>query len=362
MGTRHLEIAGLPEVYEYIVINPTDAGMFLVNYDPHNWNLLKRDFSQLPVRTRAKLMNDVLLLVRGGEQDYVLALNLTLNLFDETDCSVWTPLFKHLSNIEPLYSFTPVEEKLNAYLRLLLTHRFDAMVQPDFESDNDYRNCWNQAKEQLYKLGYQPHVDKARERLQEIMPIFLVNDTNSGMVVFCPEFMRNDSEDWLARNTELHYFLDSQRETKPFLERSLAKCPGYSSLVERVLNQTLDDNTVLTTTDWYGILNFISSSSEAQNISLEFFFENYNQLKYKFYFMEEYWKSLVTRVTDNIRTEETLSKLNQLCKEHEGKLGYTQSVFEEAIKKATKTIEWCRSNLPDINIWLEDVLPRAGVM
>ncbi|KAJ4438629.1 hypothetical protein ANN_14576 [Periplaneta americana] len=26
MGTRHLEIAGLPEVYEYIVINPTDAG------------------------------------------------------------------------------------------------------------------------------------------------------------------------------------------------------------------------------------------------------------------------------------------------------------------------------------------------
>ncbi|KAJ4438627.1 hypothetical protein ANN_14574 [Periplaneta americana] len=87
--------------------------MFLVNYDPHNWRLLKRDFFQLPNKTREKLMNDVLLLANGGELDYKTALNFTRNLFDETDYSVRTPLLNQIRNIEALYSFTPVEEKIN---------------------------------------------------------------------------------------------------------------------------------------------------------------------------------------------------------------------------------------------------------
>ncbi|XP_069705443.1 thyrotropin-releasing hormone-degrading ectoenzyme-like isoform X2 [Periplaneta americana] len=364
MGTYYQEISGLPEEDEYIVVNPTDAGMFLVNYDPHNWRLLKRDFFQLPNKTREKLMNDVLLLANGGELDYKTALNFTLNLFDETDYSVRTPLPNQIRNIEALYSFTPVEEKFKMYLRrMMLSHGFDPSIQPDYQKDSNYANYWYLARELLLKVGYQPKVDEGHEHLQQIMPTFLVNDTSSGMVIFCPEFMRNGSEeDWEKHNEELQNFLNTEYESKPFLERSLAKCPGYSGLIERVLNRTLDDTAVFSSMTWYNMVNLITSSSKAQNISLEFFFKHYNELKHKFYFMQDMWTNMVSRLTDNIKTEGTLRKLNEFCKEHEGKLGYTQTVFDTAIKKARKTIEWCRRSLPDIKIWLDEVFPSAGVI
>jgi hypothetical protein len=44
--------------------------------------------------------------------------------------------------------------------------------------------------------------------------------------------------------------------------------------------------------------------------------------------------------------------------QHKDKLGYSQRTIEDAIKKVKNEVAWGKKNLPDIEFWLDHVLPN----
>lgn len=72
--------------------------MFLVNYDPTNWALISKylwmssyysNLPEIPLETRAKLLNDAQLLSYSGELNYGILLNLTLFLPHDASIPTW---------------------------------------------------------------------------------------------------------------------------------------------------------------------------------------------------------------------------------------------------------------------------------
>ncbi|KAJ4432383.1 hypothetical protein ANN_21002 [Periplaneta americana] len=100
-------------------------GMFMVNYDPQNWNLLS-DYLQsgtspeIPALTRAKLLHDAWNIGYSGELDMTTALDLTLFLPHEKNSAVWSPFLNLVDHIHRLISGTSVEPK---FVHVLFTQR-----------------------------------------------------------------------------------------------------------------------------------------------------------------------------------------------------------------------------------------------
>lgn len=337
---RELTITNLPDYNSFIIVNPTDAGMFLVNYDRHNWELIIQSLldssPQIPAVTRMKLLNDALLLAMGGELDYITALNITLFLRNEKEYKVWNSMLENFDNLETLYLYSPVEENLNTYVRKTMKHLMDESVgEPDYDSDAEYTMFWYNTRTIYNKLGNQQRIDEAHRRLDDIMPTFTVND-DKGLVLFCPEFMKNSSANWSENTEKLQDYLNEFYESKQFLERSFAKCPGYTIMIQRLLDGLLDEDMIFTSGRWEQMINMLTSSEKAQNMTFTYFMDNYHELKKKFYFMKDMWSSLVSGITSKVRTEQGLNKLVELYDHNKGKLGYAETILESSIKEVQK--------------------------
>ncbi|KAF4520039.1 hypothetical protein B566_EDAN008327, partial [Ephemera danica] len=82
----------------FLLVNPEEIGLVLVNYDRRNWALLaehltREDAEKLPPGTRAKLLHDALNLAMGSVLDFPSALEMTRFLVTETRPEPWQPFF-----------------------------------------------------------------------------------------------------------------------------------------------------------------------------------------------------------------------------------------------------------------------------
>ncbi|XP_066994898.2 aminopeptidase N-like [Anabrus simplex] len=101
MKEREINIENMPAPSSYVIVNPEDIGMFIVNYDSNNWNMLAEYLTAsgagdgqllIPSATRAKLLHNAWYLALGGRLDFATALNMTLFLRTETEVPVWKSL------------------------------------------------------------------------------------------------------------------------------------------------------------------------------------------------------------------------------------------------------------------------------
>ncbi|KAJ8870570.1 hypothetical protein PR048_029593, partial [Dryococelus australis] len=98
---RQITLSGLPRSYQFIIVNPAEIGMFLVNYDPTNWALLADALRTgvLPVAVRVKLLHDAWNLAFAGELNFNSAMNMTLFLKDETEYAVWDVMYTMFDHV-----------------------------------------------------------------------------------------------------------------------------------------------------------------------------------------------------------------------------------------------------------------------
>lgn len=91
-------------------------GLFPVNYDSCNWQLLAEylrgpDFETIPILTRAKLLHDSWNLAYADELCFKIALNMTLFLKHEKSHVVWEPFFTMIDHIGRRIEGSPVFTK-----------------------------------------------------------------------------------------------------------------------------------------------------------------------------------------------------------------------------------------------------------
>ncbi|XP_012287201.1 endoplasmic reticulum aminopeptidase 2 [Orussus abietinus] len=88
---------------QWIFFNINRAGLYRVNYDDGNWNLLTNSFGELSPVSRAKLLSDATELAEANVLNYTIFWSILGKLEHETDRIVWRIAVKILK---------PIEEKL----------------------------------------------------------------------------------------------------------------------------------------------------------------------------------------------------------------------------------------------------------
>ncbi|KAJ4429177.1 hypothetical protein ANN_26180 [Periplaneta americana] len=173
-GERYLNMSGLPDDQSFIIVNPTDSGMFMVNYDHHNWGLLAQHLqgtrSSVPAPARIKLLHDAWNLALGGELDFSTALDMTLFLLNETEPAVWDVMFTMIEHTGQHIRRTRVEDKYNEYLRRLMTPMYESLGEPTPDENPLRAEFWFNAKCEICGTGYEPCIEAAREALSSVMP------------------------------------------------------------------------------------------------------------------------------------------------------------------------------------------------
>ncbi|XP_069687534.1 aminopeptidase N-like [Periplaneta americana] len=368
MGEREMNLHSLPDADAFIVVNPTDTAIFPVNYDPHNWQLLAQALVssevKLPSLVRRKLLQDALLLAFAGELKYHTALNMTLFLFNETDYSVWAPFVATFArhNDRP-YQWTPIEDMLNAYIRCLLVPMVESMSEPDF-IDYDYQRqmFWYNTQRILGSAGYQPYINRTHDSLSAVMSTYPVRDDTTGLIIFCPEFMKNET-DWSEYMQQLNNYLNNvDYYQRKFWQKSLIKCPGYISLIQRILNATLDNEKPFGFYQWKRVMDLITNSPTIHNVTFNFFVEHFDELKQSYFHIREIWIPLLTAMTSKIRSEEGLNELLTFYEDHKEKLGYSHITVETIIQEVRRAIEWNKEHLDEVEAWLSDNLAGHGCL
>lgn len=98
------ELIDLPEPDEWILFNVQISGLYKVQYDDRNWDLLIEQLTgpeheKIATLNRAELINDALDLAWSGNQDYAIALRLIKYLKQEKEYLPWRAALSTLSDV-----------------------------------------------------------------------------------------------------------------------------------------------------------------------------------------------------------------------------------------------------------------------
>lgn len=119
-------IPQMPGLDQWVIFNVKMAGLYRVQYDEKNWNMLidhlcGPHYYEIDVNNRAQLIDDALDLAWTGDQDYDIAMRLVKYLQQEVEYIPWKTALTNLNSIDRMLKRTPQYQFFIDYMRTILT-------------------------------------------------------------------------------------------------------------------------------------------------------------------------------------------------------------------------------------------------
>ncbi|CAB3360825.1 Hypothetical predicted protein [Cloeon dipterum] len=368
--TRQIENLSDPSDPEnFLIVNPEDIGLFLVNYDAQNWKLLgdhllreegRSGPNAIPPSTRAKLLHDALNLAMAGALDFSTALSLTRFLKFEKQFEPWHPFFNMVDMLSKKLDGTKAGKLFSLFV-LRLTSNLDASLG---EAGLPNEVAWkgklrSNTRHMLCSLGQENCINKARD----IFARWVRSKTPDASIpvpsrVFCPVFAYGSKEEWNFGFERFNHLSSSKAAAdRSYLLKTLAGCPRDPSKIERLLTAILlskgTKSELFSDADIRLVLGEISGRHAGYLELFRFTKTHWKQLKENFHSRPHLWTALVTAATSNFKTVEELKMVEQFIEEHQGHFG---SAAEGALQKSLERVqfeaEWSKKHLPEIENWL----------
>ncbi|CAH8450027.1 unnamed protein product [Schistosoma bovis] len=112
---------------DWYLVNVNQGGFYRVHYADNNWilliNQLQRNFTAIPVFSRAQILNDLFSLANQHIVPYTLFLDATKYLNREDEFIVWITASRALLYINNVLALNENYEDFQAYLRTLIDNR-----------------------------------------------------------------------------------------------------------------------------------------------------------------------------------------------------------------------------------------------
>ncbi|CAH8450017.1 unnamed protein product [Schistosoma bovis] len=115
---------------DWYLLNVKQGGFYRVHYADNNWilliNQLQRNFTAIPVFSRARILNDLFSLANRDIVPYTLFLNATKYLNHEDEFIVWITASRALLYINSMFALNENYDVFQAYLQTLVDNRFQS--------------------------------------------------------------------------------------------------------------------------------------------------------------------------------------------------------------------------------------------
>lgn len=374
LSGKYLNFTNFPGADSFIIVNPKGSGYFLVNYDQHNWELISQYIlspsSQLAPETRVKLLNDAFLLASAGELNYTVPFNLTLSLRNENNPLMWQVLVKAVNFIRTYYLWSPIEDKINNYVRILMARMYDSISLTDdllisslpvFEETD--AAVMREIEAEMCFIGYQPCVDKLNEKLLRKMSIFQIYDNVTNLHIACPAFISITAVDWLEGLFKLLSFLSTNTyEENKVYYKNFGRCPGYEETMKRVLDDIFEDNYHFTSTDWSRIVPLLLDSPVSHTISLNFVLDHLDRMNHTSPAFAQGWPYFLNSLFSRMTTYYSFRLLSEIREYYGYRISaHSLQSLNYSLKEARYAAAWYNKSATDIYNWLRNVPPQFNI-
>ncbi|KAL7288639.1 hypothetical protein TKK_0017372 [Trichogramma kaykai] len=366
-----LNVPSSEDKNEFIVINPQEIGLFPVNYDSHNWQLLatylqSSNFETIPTLTRAKLLHDSWNLAYADELCFSIALNMTLSLRHEKSHIVWEPFFTMIDHVGKRIEGSPVFSKFEEYSRLLLEPLYTEPCEVAPANEPSWKShLRGLARYFLCRAGYEPCIAEAREQYAKWMSDPEPDKGNPVANEFiCPVFKWGTDEEWNFGLQRVINFpknsLERKQSERTYLLKTLAGCPQDPAKIERLLNiAIMERNGNLSDADCHLIFAMLTGNANGYKMLFKFLHDNWDQVKQRLENKKNLWISIIHSATGFFNTQEGYDLVTKLHAERQKELSDSEaSLVREAMESIKQETKWSEKNLPAIDAWLTDSLAR----
>nr|CAD7586019.1 unnamed protein product [Timema genevievae] len=144
-----VELSGLPSAEDFIIVNPVEGSLFMVNYDMTNWNLLadyirtslqNDSLPQIDRVTRTKVIQDTFNLAFSEKLDYGVTLNMSRALQYESDNLVWFQVNNLILHLRTLLFGTRAGDLVQRYFLFLLNSAIERGI-PNAPDNQEHTLC-----------------------------------------------------------------------------------------------------------------------------------------------------------------------------------------------------------------------------
>ena len=343
---------------DWILFNINEFGFYRVNYDEMNWKLLidglNKNLHEIPVVSRAQLIDDAFNLARSGELNVSTPLELSRYLRNESN---YIPFSAFSSNIQyPLTMFG--QNETSSDYRLLQDHVIK-LESPLFDSIiwSANSNTANYLDRQLSSLiigdlcsnDFKPCIEKATELYRQWRQNSSFHPTSPDFrtTVYCQGIREGTTDDYL--------FIQSQyKRTNDQVEKGrfgfALTCTKNETLLEQLLNDTFK-NDYIRLQDSSTFINRISSQPKGQKLAWNFITQRWSELVAKLGGLSFTLSNIVEGVLQNVNTQHELKMVQKFIDETKD-LSIAERAFLSSIEKIRANIRWMDTIGRDIRMWL----------
>ncbi|XP_066994895.2 endoplasmic reticulum aminopeptidase 1 isoform X2 [Anabrus simplex] len=358
---REITIEDMPDSNSFIIINPEDIGMFIVNYDSNNWNMLAvylvttgagDGWPLIPTATRAKLLHDAWYLAIGGRLKFATALNMIRFLRTETEVNVWKALAQVYFTISWKLAGTDAETKFDRFIGELMIHMYNKDNEENIQGYEDTAEIHALAHYVLCKAGHKEAIQRAREEFA----VWLDDqkEISDGTLWGVFRWVDEDWERGLQRVLDLLH-----NQTSPgfrgFLLSQLVSSTIQPHKVQRILKiLIIEDNYKFSD----GEIKEVSAAVADSKTFLQFLDNYWDLIKKRFNTRVDIWQHILEQATRKFKTQEGYNRVLDFYAAHK----YEEKVagiMEQSLHVIRMSKEGICKNLPELERWMEQYLAQS---
>ncbi|KAJ8681944.1 hypothetical protein QAD02_017736 [Eretmocerus hayati] len=354
-GEREITLKDVPGDANdsWIIFNVNKRGYYRVNYDEASWSsiasVLRNQSKEIPISTRASIIDDAFSLARHGSVPYETALELLGYLAkSEREYPPWRAFARHAAQLDFVLYETHAYPSFRTFMQRLVSPLFDelepkidhgsplVMLAIDLACNYEYHKCTSWAKnkwENIYRKGIENTLMKHIRK-----------------TVYCVGAQRGGQE-------ELAYLTRAFRETSDRDEKdrllSAFGCFDTPWILQMILHEILETND-FEDHDVRVILRSYAKNPAAAQAARRFVQEHWAHIMDRF--SNSYWtlKGFIEAATNLLSTEYDLNEFNNFRDQNIDSLkpmGHWVALNEI---KASAWIFRLKESLGNIQNWLRN--------
>ncbi|XP_011303201.1 aminopeptidase N [Fopius arisanus] len=352
---------------KFVIVNPEEIGMFPVNYDICNWQMLSQ-FLQgphretIPVLTRAKLLHDAWNMAYAGDFCFEVAFNMTLFLKNETSHVVWEPFFTMIDHVgRRIQGSEGVYAKFEAYIFSLLQplYKYQLGEVPQQNEPSWKVHMRGLVKNFLCRAGYVPCVEEAEAQYRKWTKDDQPDEGNPVANEFlCPVFRWGTMDDWEFGLQRVINFpqktMERKQSERTYLLKTLAGCPVDKEKIERLLNVTiLDKNSNFSDSDIHLVFSTLTGSATGYSTLFDFLVDHWDTVKLRFENKKHLWNRIVNSATSSFSTQEDYEMVSEWYASKQKEFDTAESLMNKVLQDIDQESKWNERNVPVIENWLK---------
>lgn len=336
---------------EWVILNVNAAGLFRIQYDEKNWQLLasalnSNEFKKIGVLNRVQLVADSLDLAWRGDLNYSLAFDILKYLRHEDKYLPWKAGLNSLSNIDRLLRRTPNYGLFKKYVQNLLTPIFEKVGKmtdvPKLYEDIKHKyliTSWacrlevGDCAEQASNLFQKWRAEKDPDTTNPI-------PTDLRSVVYCVGIKTGGQDAW-------EFLWERYKKSNVGNEQNVILSSLGCSREVWILNRYLEwsiDPMVIRRQDSSTVFYSVVHSDMGYYLAKNFLFKNIKRI-YEFYGIKSSRLGrYITGVATPMISEDDLKELQEFGKANEEYLKYSSLVLRQSIETVTVNTKWYKDN------------------